>query len=196
MDFDAFNAGVDFGGLRSKNDIQVLVCYLLCGVNAPLSKDDIVSVLCENGFANYFEVMDSLSVLSNAGSISIDENDNYSANELTHEISMRLNTTLPNSIREQAVSFATELLSAAKRERENKVEITEISNGYKIECHISGGKHDLMSFSLYVPDLQQSKLVRKNFLKNPGLFYKMILTLSTGNNDIAKSLIDNDQKPL
>jgi len=189
MDFDAFNAGVDFGGLRSKSDIRVLLCYLLCGVKAPLSQNDIVSVLCENGYANYFEVVDSLSVLSSAGSISVDTEGNFIANELTSEISMRLGTTLPNSIREHAVMFATQLLAAAKRERENKVEIFETENGYKIECHVSGGKYDLMSFSLLVPDKEQAKLVKKNFLESPETFYRAILALSTGNNELIKNIL-------
>ena len=189
MDFDAFNAGVDFGGLRSKSDIRVLLCYLLCQVKAPLSQNDIVAVLCENGFANYFEVVDSLSVLTSAGSVSKDNEGNFISNDLTSEIAVRLGTTLPNSIREQAVIFATELLAAAKRARENKVIISETENGYQIECHISGGKQDLMSFTLYVPNLQQAKLVEKNFLKDPEVFYRAILALSTANTDMLKSII-------
>ena len=38
MEFDAFNAGIEPGGLRSKNDIRILICYMLCGAGAPLSK--------------------------------------------------------------------------------------------------------------------------------------------------------------
>ena len=37
MDFDAFTGGIAPGGLRSKSDIRILICYILKSVQAPLS---------------------------------------------------------------------------------------------------------------------------------------------------------------
>ena len=48
MEYDAFTGGVAPGGLRSKSDIRILICYMLKSVNAPLSGDDIIKVLQEN----------------------------------------------------------------------------------------------------------------------------------------------------
>ena len=45
MEYDAFTGGVAPGGLRSKSDIRILICYMLKSVNAPLSGDDIIKVL-------------------------------------------------------------------------------------------------------------------------------------------------------
>ncbi len=42
MEYDAFTGGVAPGGLRSKSDIRILICYMLKSVNAPLSGDDII----------------------------------------------------------------------------------------------------------------------------------------------------------
>ena len=195
MEFDAFNEGVEVGGLRSKNDIRILLCYLLCGVNAPLSRDDIIYVMYENGFANYFEVIDALSGLTQAGSIEKtgDKPETYCANARTAEISKRLNATLPGTIRERAVACALNLLSAAKIERENKTEIKKVENGYCIECHVSGGESDLMSFSLYVPDFAQAKLVQRKFLLNPAAFYRMILALSTGDLELAENILNKTE---
>ena len=174
MEFDAFNAGIEPGGLRSKNDIRILICYMLCGAGAPLSKNDIITVMCENGFANYFEVMDAVSGLAEMGSItSVPESpDLFTANPRTQEISQQLNTMLPPAVRERAVACAINLLAAAKRERENQVEIVHGKHGYEVTCHVSGGELDLMSFSLYVPDYAQAKLVRKQFLRDPEIVYK------------------------
>ena len=121
MEFDAFNAGIEPGGLRSKNDIRILICYMLCGAGAPLSKNDIITVMCENGFANYFEVMDAVSGLAEMGSITPvpEAPDLFTANPRTQEISQQLNTMLPPAVRERAVACAINLLAAAKREREN-----------------------------------------------------------------------------
>ena len=62
MENDTFTGGVGPGGLRTKNDIRVLLCYLLASVSAPLRQDDILSILQEYNLANYFEIMDALSL--------------------------------------------------------------------------------------------------------------------------------------
>ena len=56
MEFDAFTAGIEPGGLRTKNDIRIMVCYILNSVKAPLSKENILNILQEKGLANYFEI--------------------------------------------------------------------------------------------------------------------------------------------
>ena len=40
MEFDALTAGVKPGGLRSKQDIKLLICYLLSSIPQGLSKTD------------------------------------------------------------------------------------------------------------------------------------------------------------
>ena len=38
MQNDAFTAGVEPGGLQSKDEIRILLCYLLTSVGVPLHK--------------------------------------------------------------------------------------------------------------------------------------------------------------
>ena len=105
MSFDAFTGGIDPGGLRTQSDIRLLICYLLASVKAPLSKSDIVSILQENGLANYFEAADALSEMlekKNADTLS-EQPDFCVANEITKEIASQLDTTLPPSVRDRAV---------------------------------------------------------------------------------------------
>ena len=45
MEFDAFTGGVEPGGLRTKNQIRILICYLLSSVDAPLSRQDIIGIM-------------------------------------------------------------------------------------------------------------------------------------------------------
>ena len=60
MEYDAFIGGIEPGGLRNKNEIRILLCYLVNSIGAPLSREDVLSIMQENGFANYFEVTDAL----------------------------------------------------------------------------------------------------------------------------------------
>lgn len=54
MEFEAFTGGVAPGGLRSKSDIRILICYILKSVGAPLSGEDIIRILQEKSLANYY----------------------------------------------------------------------------------------------------------------------------------------------
>lgn len=186
MDFDAFTGGIEPGGLRTKNEIRILVCYLLTSVNAPLSKNDIVEIVQGNGLANYFEVSDAISELAENGILSLSgAGGECTAGETARMIAKQLDTALPPSVRSKARAAALNLLAKAKRERENRVDITKTQNGYSVVCHISGGAEDLMSFTLAVPDLQQAHMVRDNFQDSPGDIYRMLLALLTGNSDSA-----------
>ena len=37
LEYDAFDEGIEPGGLRSRNEIKVLVCYLLKSIEQPIS---------------------------------------------------------------------------------------------------------------------------------------------------------------
>lgn len=187
MDFDAFTGGVEPGGLRTKNDIRILVCYILNSVKGPLSGVDIIKILQEKSLANYFEATDALSSLTAREHISLDEEGCYQILPTGREIAASLDITLPLSVRDKALEAAFTLLSEAKIQRENKVEIERTEFGYNVNCHISGGDFDLMRFTIYVPDLFQARMVKKNFHRDPEGLYKLFLTSITGNRDLAKS---------
>ena len=191
MAFDALTAGVEPGGLRSQSDIRLLICYMLASVKDPLDKNDIVMILQDQGLANYFEAASALAdVLAKHNADVLPDNPELCvSNDNTVEISRQLETTLPPSVRDRAVTGALALLAKAKRERENQVEIEKQPDGYNVTCHISGGKKDLMSFSLFVPDLYQARIVKKNFHRNPEMVYQVMLCMMTGNNDYLETLL-------
>lgn len=178
MKFDAFSAGIEPGGLRNTKQIRILICYLLVSIDAPLRKEDIISLLQENGLANYFEITTALSDLTDKGSI-ITENGLCAAGESARMIAKQLDGSIPTAVRERTMAAALKLLAKVKRERENTVEITQNVHGCQVTCHISGGDMELMSLSLYVPDLQQASVVKHNFHENPNTIYRAMLAVLT-----------------
>ena len=191
-EYDAFTAGIEPGGLRTKNDIRILVCYMLNSVKAPLSKDDIITVMQEKSLANYFEVNDAISSLIKYGHITVSEDNLYKIEKTGVQIAESLDVTLPLSVRDKAMEAALNLLAAAKVEKENPVTIDRLPNdaGYNVTCHISGGDMYLMAFSVYVPDLFQTRLVKIHFLRDPGSMYNPLLSSMSGNRDLAKSFMN------
>ncbi|MBR4888127.1 MAG: DUF4364 family protein [Clostridia bacterium] len=191
MEFDAFTGGVDFGGLRTKNDIKILICYMLCTLDAPFSKEDVVQVLQEQALANYFEINDAFSSLEEMNNIEKDEDTgDYTPTATGRQISESLYAVLPLSVREKAIQAAMQLRAQAKIERENTVEIERTDNGYNVICHVSGGNVELMQFTLYVPDLYQARMVKRNFHKDPVSIYRLLLAAATGNRELAEDLFN------
>lgn len=190
MEYDAFTGGIDPGGLRTKNEIRILICYLLSSMDAPLTKNDIITIMQENGLANYFEVTNALSELAEHGHVMISDKELCTAAESAKMIAQRLDTALPASIRERAVSAAINLLAKARREQENTVEIIKTDRGYHVTCHVSGGDMDLMSFSLYVPDLHQARMVKRNFQQEPQNVYRVLLALVTNNRELVSDILN------
>ena len=72
MKQDAFSAGVEPGGLWHKNDIRILLCYILSSVPGPLARQDLTQIIQEKGLANYFEVEDALASLVAQGNVKQD----------------------------------------------------------------------------------------------------------------------------
>jgi hypothetical protein len=194
--FDAFTAGIEPGGLRTKNEIRILICYLLNSVGVPLSKDGIIAIMQDNGLANYFEVADAVAEMSEKGILCRDSGhpDAFTLSDNGKIIAKQLDTALPPSVRNKAVGTALRLLAEAKRERENRVEFIRVDKGYHVICHISGGDMDLMKITLYVPDLNQANMVKKNFHRSPEIVYRMLLALLTGRNDMAAGLIPKSKQ--
>ena len=191
MKQDAFTGGVEPGGLWNRNDIRILICYLLNSVNAPLSGDDISGILQGKALANYFEVGDALAALQKLGNVSRDEEGCYTVTETGREIADSLDATLPLSVRDKALEAAFTLLADARARRDNRVDVEKTANGCRVTCHISGGEEmDLMTISLYVPDEAQADMVKRNFHRDPTGVYKLLLSSLTGDTAYAKSFFE------
>ena len=53
----------------------------------------------------------------------------------------------------------------------------------------SGGDMELMSFQLYVPDLKQARMVKRNFHQEPENVYRVMLALVTGNHELVAEIL-------
>ena len=196
MNFDAFTGGVEPGGLRTKNEIRILICYLLTSIKTPLAKDDLIAIAVDNGLANYFELTDAIAEMTENWIIAAsgEKGELCSPTETARMISKQLDSELPPTVRRKALCAAISLLEKEKRERENRVEIFPEGKGYRVVCHISGGETDLMNFSLSVPDLAQAGVVKENFQQSPETVYRMMLALVTGQTDIAAEILKDSEK--
>lgn len=193
MDYDAFTGGIEPGGLRNKSDICILICYLLNSADKPLRKEDIVSVISDNGLANYFETNNAIYDLLQSGNIAQLDNDK-DAFILTGRgkmIARQLDTTLPFTARDKAVSACISLLAKQKLQKENPVKVEKLENGgYNVSFSITDGNMTLMSFTVFMPDFAQVNLIKRSFYNDPQYVYTVLLAALTENREMIKEALD------
>lgn len=183
LEYDAFDEGIEPGGLRSRNEIKVLICYLLKSIEQPITKQLINEILQENGLANYFEINQAIASLVEAGSLEekpFEENGPvYTVTEQGRSAAQTLEANLPRSVREKAVNAAIKLLTRARRERENRIDVEKLENGYHVTFTIYDSTDELLRLTIFVADSLQVETVRKNFLNDPVKLYSNIIASLT-----------------
>lgn len=181
MAFDTFDEGINLGGMRSKNEIKTLICYLYNSVKENMDKGIIIQAILKQGLANYFETSSAFDDLVMNGNLvpADDEHKTYSLTEKGAEIAKQLDSTVAYTIKEKAYACAVKLLAEKKKEIENRVNISKNDNGFTVECSVSGGDMDLMKLNIYAPEMEQALILKKNFLDNPNKAYKVLLALLT-----------------
>lgn len=182
MEFDAFDAGIELGGLRNRDDIRLLVCYLLKTIDKPIEKEQLNNALLENGLANYFEINQAITELLSNGNIDMliqDEEECYQILPRGKEIADNLEMTLPRTVRERAVNSAIKLMTLKEVERENKIEVEKVENGYNVTFSLMSGNDELMKLTLLVGDSMQVESIKKNYLEDPIKLYSSIITALT-----------------
>ena len=183
MAFDTFDAGVAPGGLRSKNEIKILICYLFASVNDKMSQSLVVEAIRADELANFFEIVVAFEELIRDGNLRpsdiVDDEQTYELTENGKVIARQLETTLAHTVKQKSYDCALRLLSERKTARENYVDIQKTDNGFLVNCRVSGGEVTLLDFTLYAPSFEQAEVLKKNFLSYPQTVYKTMLGLMT-----------------
>lgn len=183
MEYDAFDAGIELGGLRNRDDIRLLVCYLLKSIDAPMTRQMLNDAMQEDGLANFFEVGQAIEELLKTGNITadiLDDEEVISVTEKGRDAAELLQTSLPRTVREKAVNSAIRLTTKAKIERENKIEVKkEDDGGYTITFTLFDRDTEMMKLSIYVVDSLQLETVKQNFINDPVKVYSSIITSLT-----------------
>ncbi|MDF2566741.1 MAG: hypothetical protein K0R90_197 [Oscillospiraceae bacterium] len=184
MDFDSYVAGIEPGGLNDVYEIKILICYLIHSIKKPLSEDQINTIFQQDGLVNYFGYRAAMSDLLKSNHISvkiIDGQEFYILNELGADTAETLKTGLPSSLRNKVVKSAMNLQAKVKKERDTQATVTEVSDGYVVDCVIHDIGTDLLRLKLFAPDSIQAQEIKKQFLENTTDVYKGIIGFLTNN---------------
>lgn len=176
MEYDSFSEGVELGGLRTKNEIKILIGYLLSRLDTPLTREQLDEIICGEEIANYFEMSQALCELVENGNIKI-ENNELIITETGRENSETLEHDIPYTVREKAFNTAVRLQTRLRRERENKIEIERVEKGCNVILSVVDADDEIMSVKLFVADYDQALSVKERFLADPVNIYSNIVAL-------------------
>ena len=179
MDSFTFDDGIEPGGLRTRNEIKLLVCYLLSSVDERITRSQLCEIALDKGLANYFEINQAVSDLIENGSVISDfiECEEYlSVTEQGRESTKTLEIQLPRSVREKALNAAIKMFTLAKRKRENKVDVQKLDGG---GYHVTFSMEEMMKLTIYVADEMQVETVTNNFYEDPIKLYSGIIASLT-----------------
>ena len=183
MAFDTFDEGIAPGGLRSKNEIKILICYLYASVQDKMSQSLVIEAIRADELANFFEIVIAFDELVRDGNLLesdvVDNEQTYVLSGTGRVIASQLETTLAHTVKQKSYDCALRLLGERKTARENTVDIQKNDNGFEVVCRVSGGDVSLLSLSLYAPNYEQAEVIKKNFLSYPQTVYKTMLGLMT-----------------
>lgn len=178
VEFDAFAGDIEIGGLRSMLDIKILICYILTTVKVPMKRNQICDTLQKTGLVNYFDANSAIDELLENKAIC--EKD-YVGEPHLHVTPIGINSAhqlenqLLPGVRDRAVKTALNIAVRAQSERENKVELKKVEEGYDVTFEIECSGIKLLSLTLNVADVLQAEQIRDGFLDDPGALYSDII---------------------
>ncbi len=178
--YDAFFEGVEPGGLRSRGEIKLLICYIICKIDGGITKSQLTDTLCRKSLANYFEISQALSDVMKTGNVRsefIDGEEILYPTDLGKTNTAELEDELPYTVKETALNATVEMLTKFKRERENEIKIQPHGNGFDVSISVMDGEDRLLSVTLFVADEEQAQTVKEKFLQDPIKFYSTIVAL-------------------
>ena len=181
MEMDALSAGV-YGGLKSKESIKLLVCYIINNIDTPLPRNHFCDEMHAEGIANYFELAEAFSDLTQKELIVPDKSDCYTLTEIGKATVTELKNTIPTDIRRRAFYATHKMINRLKYQEQTNVSTTKLSSGeYLISCSILEGKKEMMTVKLNVPDFETAQRVKNIFWDSPEIVYSGVLKLLTHN---------------
>ena len=106
MALDTFDEGIALGGLRSKREIKVLICYLFFSVKDKMSESIVTEAIVAHELANFFEVKAAFGELKNSENLAEDEivdgEETYRLTENGKMVAEQLGSTLAYSVKAYA----------------------------------------------------------------------------------------------
>ncbi len=196
MEYNAFTEGVRPGSVTTSHEVMILICYLMEQAGQPFSFKELNTALQSQELVNYFQFTETMESLRRTGHILPQEYHGESCFVLSEEgrrVSRTFEAGLPPAVRERATGALERILTLVRRQRENRVEIQSVEDGWQISLTIPDLGSDLLSLTIFMPTRRECEAIRRRFLNDPMLIYKGVFALLTGDTQTVGELVESQQ---
>lgn len=173
MPGDALTAGVRVGGLNSRTEIRILLCYLIKNA-APVTRQQLEDALLDEELVNYFEMTDALGHLEQNALVELKE-DGYTITPKGGVIADTLASDLPRSVREKAIRAVLRCQLWMKKAAQNHAEVVKDEEGYHVVCSISDLGSEMFCLRVAMPDELTANAVKKRFIQDGSNIYALLM---------------------
>ncbi len=154
LKFDALTAGIEHDGLRSKADINTIICYMVAKSKVRLTQKAVCETLVEGAIANYFEVMDAFSRIFRDKIITEDEDGFLVPSAKCTDLIEYVEKDLPYTVREKSIKMSAKIAAKEIYAKDNE---------------------DFMVIRLNVPSVEEAEMIKDNFLTDPSKIYNSLI---------------------
>jgi len=167
----------NFGFIREKLEIKILILFILRRLPEPVSFDMLTELtLCDDGIS-YFDYTECVAELVKTEHIRL-KDEKYSLTEKGIRNGTILEDSLPGSIRSQVESSTVAARRELSRNSQIKTFYTANPNGScKVTMTLSDGIGDVASVELLAGSKQQARALIRGFRKNAENIYNAIIEL-------------------
>ncbi len=172
------------GVIYDSEKIRLLILSTLVCAKRPITSIVLSDIICYEGLAEYFSVMDNLYELIH-GDLIVEYSENNDDNKLLYITDLgrdtyeELKRKLPLTVRERIA--CTTLIFVSEFNRENAVlgSVTPVKEGYNVQIQLMDNNLCIMSTNIFVPSEIQGRAIVKHYKKNPEKVYNAILEALT-----------------
>lgn len=168
----------EFGFIRGKLDLKILILYVLARLPGPVGRDDLADVVFCDGGVDYFTYSDCLSELESTGHIH-ELDGKYVITESGRTDGAIMETSLPASVRAQADMAMLPLAAKISRDALIQTGHEKTKQGCIVELAVEDGQGEILSMRLLAANERQARRMEDNFRNMAEeLYVRIVDTLS------------------
>ena len=170
----------NYGFIRQKLDIKILILYILKRLPAPVSQNMLTELTIIDNATNYFDYIECLSELEEKDLIIITEEDKYRITPKGVRTATEMESSLPYTIRVKASSGAERAAKILAREAMIKTSHkAKPEGGFTVSLSLSDGLGEMMHLDILAGTGEQANAMEQRFRKNAESLYLRIAGILT-----------------
>lgn len=170
----------NYGFIRQKIDIKILILYILKRLPAPVSQNMLTELTIIDNATNYFDYIECLTELEEKDLIITTEEDKYLITPRGIRTATEMESSLPYTIRMKATSGAERAAKILAREAMIKTSHKEKpEGGFTVSLSLSDGLGEMMHLDILAGSDEQAKEMEQRFRKHAESLYLRIAGILT-----------------